>query len=541
MGPLPAAGGWVRLEVDASAVGLEDKTLNGMAFTLYGGRAYWDKAGKTGFGGPPINNGVYTVDASTNRLTSVNGAPMIYDAAGNQTNDGSGQRTYDAENRMLTAINGGVSGSYTYDTDGRRVRRIIGGLETWQVYGIGGELLAEYAAGGASNTPQKEYGYRNGQMLVVWDGSETGDRQLQWLVQDHLGSTRMVVDRSGSLGGIRRHDFAPFGEELFAGVGIRSVSNGYGGDSVRQKYDGYERDNETGLDYVQARYYGSVQGRFTSPDSFFGRKTNPQTLNLYAYVLNNPLKWVDPTGHLAQKKRNPIDDCHCTVDHIDSEHPGEIEGKKPGFFSKIWGGLKKIGSAIGGTAKEIGSQAARDFIGETKADFRNPSRILDDFNYTMSGLGPNPAELFGAIGAVGAGAGEIGESATVVEDVLAESDVILYHGTDLASAESMLAGEGLNAVSAAALKLEADSPLGFFLATHAEDAAYFAARRGAGTILEFRFSPSAVEALGGLPTRPLGALGKFGRFLGREAVIPAKSFDKFNAIRVSGGITVRPH
>jgi YD repeat-containing protein len=191
----------VRLEVDASAVGLEGKTLNGMAFTLYGGRAYWDKAGKVAFNGLPINNSVYAVDAATNRLTSVNGAPMSYDAAGNQINDGSGQRTYDAENRMLTAINGGVSSSYTYDTDGRRVRRIVGVQETWQVYGIGGELLAEYAAGGASNTPQKEYGYRNGQMLVVWDGSETGDRQLQWLVQDHLGSTRMVVDRSGSLAG----------------------------------------------------------------------------------------------------------------------------------------------------------------------------------------------------------------------------------------------------------------------------------------------------------------------------------------------------
>src|SRR5262245_13012883 len=47
MGPLPAAGGWVRLEVPASAVGLEGKTLNGMAFTLYGGRAWWDKAGKS--------------------------------------------------------------------------------------------------------------------------------------------------------------------------------------------------------------------------------------------------------------------------------------------------------------------------------------------------------------------------------------------------------------------------------------------------------------------------------------------------------------
>src|SRR5262245_58974587 len=189
-----------------------------------------------------VNNKAYTVDAATNRLTSVDGVTMSYDAAGNQTNDGGGQRKYDGENRMVEAYNAaGVMVSwYVYDAEGRRVVRTVGAQGTWHVYGIGGELLAEYAVGASPSTAQKEYGYRGGQLLVVWDGGETGDRQLQWLVQDHLGSTRMVVDRSGSLGGIRRHDFAPFGEELFAGVGIRSANVGYSGDSVREKFTGYE-------------------------------------------------------------------------------------------------------------------------------------------------------------------------------------------------------------------------------------------------------------------------------------------------------------
>jgi RHS repeat-associated protein len=252
------------------------------------------------------------VDTATNRLTLVDGAPMSYDPAGNQINDGSGPRTYDAENRMLTATNGAVSSSYAYDADGLRVRRIISGLETWQIYGIGGELLAEYAAGGASNMPQKEYGYRNGQLLVVWDGGETGDRQLQWLVQDHLGSTRMVVDRSGSLGGVRRHDFAPFGEELSAGVGIRGASNGYVADSTRQKFTGKEHDTETGLDFFEARYFASVQGRFTStdplnipglqqlkPKQFVAIIANPANWNQYVYAHNNPLNKIDPDGLLT--------------------------------------------------------------------------------------------------------------------------------------------------------------------------------------------------------------------------------------------------
>jgi hypothetical protein len=56
---------------------------------------------------------------------------------------------------------------YTYDGDGHGVKRNIGGTETWQVYGLGGELLAEYAPNASPMTPQKEYGYRNGQLLIT--------------------------------------------------------------------------------------------------------------------------------------------------------------------------------------------------------------------------------------------------------------------------------------------------------------------------------------------------------------------------------------
>jgi RHS repeat-associated protein len=85
---------------------------------------------------------------------------------------------------------------------------------------------------------------------------------------------------------------------LFAGAAIRSASNGYSGDLVRQKFDGYERDNETGLDFAEARYFASIQGRFTSPDDVLNdsHPADPQSWNLYACVRNNPLKYIDPTG-----------------------------------------------------------------------------------------------------------------------------------------------------------------------------------------------------------------------------------------------------
>jgi RHS repeat-associated protein len=255
--------------------------------------------------GNAINNSAYTVSTSTNR---VNG--MAYDFAGNVTNDAGNAREYDGENRMKKAWGSSNWNYYVYDADGRRLRRVVGVTETWQVYGMGGELVAEYPVNGAANMPQKEYGYRDGQMLVVG-----GCDVVRWIVADHLGTPRIEVDPSGSFASVRRHDYLPFGEELTVGMGngsIRTTGMGYppAVDCVRHRFGSKERDTETGLDYFLARYYSSTQGRFTSPDplEFWmldddednNKKreflVNPQKWNKYTYVLNNPLKFVDPSG-----------------------------------------------------------------------------------------------------------------------------------------------------------------------------------------------------------------------------------------------------
>ncbi len=155
---------------------------------------------------------------------------------------------------------------------------------------------------------------------VTITATNTSAVDFEWLVADHLGTPRMVVNKSGSREGVKRHDYLPFGEELYAGVSSRTVEHGYTGDGVRQKFTSYERDNETGLDYAQARYYSSIQGRFTSIDPYniiievqasvdssaqkartklIAYLGQPQQWNRYGYAINNPLKYIDPTGEKA--------------------------------------------------------------------------------------------------------------------------------------------------------------------------------------------------------------------------------------------------
>lgn len=79
---------------------------------------------------------------------------------------------------------------------------------------------------------------------------------------------------------------------------LQEVTLGYTTDTVRQKFTGYERDNESELDYAQARYFSYNHGRFTSADPMreSAKADAPQTWNRFSYVVNNPFKYIDPTG-----------------------------------------------------------------------------------------------------------------------------------------------------------------------------------------------------------------------------------------------------
>jgi RHS repeat-associated protein len=96
---------------------------------------------------------------------------------------------------------------------------------------------------------------------------------------------------------IARHDYLPFGQEIPGGDAGRT-SQWDADDSVNQKFTGQEHDLETALDFFQARYHANQQGRFMSvdPGQAGADPSNPQSWNGYAYVGNNPMNAIDPSG-----------------------------------------------------------------------------------------------------------------------------------------------------------------------------------------------------------------------------------------------------
>lgn len=109
------------------------------------------------------------------------------------------------------------------------------------------------------------------------------------------------MDNSGSGTSIilARHDYLPFGEEIWAGVGLRTTTQKYAAtDKVRQRFALMERDEGTGLDHTLFRKYDNFAGRWLTPDPYRGsaRLRNPQSFNRYVYVENDPVNFIDPLG-----------------------------------------------------------------------------------------------------------------------------------------------------------------------------------------------------------------------------------------------------
>jgi RHS repeat-associated protein len=225
----------------------------------------------------PTDPSTWSYDVA-NRLLIRPGVTYTYDNNGNTLtkSDTTGATIYgyDYENR-LTSVSapGGITASYAYDPFGRRISKTVNGVMTQYLYD-GMNILKEYDGTG---TPLATYVHGPGidQPISMTRGGQTYDYHA-----DGLGSITGLTNSSQTV--VQNYGYDGFGNL----TQTPTVQNPY-------TYTGREWDAETGLYYYRARYYDPKVGRFLQQDpiGFAGGDAN-----LYGYVGNSPVNWVDPWG-----------------------------------------------------------------------------------------------------------------------------------------------------------------------------------------------------------------------------------------------------
>jgi RHS repeat-associated protein len=200
------------------------------------------------------------------------GKNYSYDANGNMITRGLQTLAWDIDNRVTSiSIQGGGTTYMEYDYTGQRVKKNAPtGITLYPFAGVEIDpngVMTKYIRIGVENVASKK-----------------GTQQL-FYHNDHLGSVNVITDINGYE--VQRNEYDPWG----------SVSKAVGNIDPTHRFTGKELDPETGLYYYGGRYYDPEISRFVSPDPFVPEPDDPQSLNRYSYVLNNPQMYIDPSGY----------------------------------------------------------------------------------------------------------------------------------------------------------------------------------------------------------------------------------------------------
>ena len=265
------------------------------SYDRYGNRLTVTKSGVDAYNNTMVADGLASVNyfTASNRIDKTN---FTYDAAGNQTkSDENGlvnNYKYDAAGRLAEVTNSATH-TYAYGASNQRLQSVEGSTTTLYAW-AGGSVIAEY--NGASNGMAwtKSYVYLGGRLLATETPLSNSTTETKYQHPDRLG-TRLVTNTSGAV--VSENIGLPFGA-IIAGE-----STNIGGSATKKRFTSYERSDSTALDYAVNRHYSAAQGRFTQVDLVANDLIDlydPQSLNLYAYCLNDPINYLDPDGLFAQ-------------------------------------------------------------------------------------------------------------------------------------------------------------------------------------------------------------------------------------------------
>ena len=231
-----------------------------------------------------------------NILTRYNGEDIIYDAIGNPVSYRGADLTWGGRELKKYKIGNDFVVEYTYDADGLRASKTVNGVTTNYQY-VSGKLMYEEC-----NGAEKYYFYdSNGVISGIRYFDAKGNMTMIYVVTNALGDVIALYDKNGNA--VVEYQYDAWGNIISTTNGDGSTLSGIGitwNDINPFRYRGYYWDSETGLYYLQSRYYDSETGRFINADDASVINATPNALidkNLFSYCDNNPITRIDESGY----------------------------------------------------------------------------------------------------------------------------------------------------------------------------------------------------------------------------------------------------
>lgn len=243
------------------------------------------------------NVGSYTYGengAGPHAVTTAGGQTYSYDANGNMIGGAGRSITWNSFNKPVRIAKGSTIIDFGYDVEHRRVWQRRGDRSIVYVNDLGAVYERETRGNVVTH---RNYIQAAGRTVALHVKKSNATDRVYYLHRDHLGSVDVVTDEAGDV--IERHSFSPFGERRNPNwsdaTGLLTSA------LLPRGFTDHEQLDEVGLVYVGARLYDPRLGRFLSPDPFVQAPANPQSINRYSYVMNNPLSATDPNGYFFKK------------------------------------------------------------------------------------------------------------------------------------------------------------------------------------------------------------------------------------------------
>jgi RHS repeat-associated protein len=293
-----------------------------------------------------------------------------YDANGNLSNGDGKYYQYNDVNQLVRVRagdqNGPIVSEYSYDYAGKRVKKVdydAAGKKTTTYY-VGNYYETQVADGVAANTS-----YTENTSYYFADGERVGKKDSTgnyFFHPDHLGGVNVVTNGNGAV--VDRTSYLPFGEIQQGGA-------------EKYSYTGKEKDKATDLYYFDARYNNPDLRHFTQADVAEPDLDDPQDLNRYAYVGNNPLSYVDPDGH-TKKKKHSKKEKHSKKDKKENgkDKARNQEYVYEKYESGSYGGqCTDLAKAITTFSGRLGSsyEEKKELLNNSSAGFRRGERTID--------------------------------------------------------------------------------------------------------------------------------------------------------------------